>query len=904
MVSDERRWTRTGRAGVDLKTEMMSGRLTKRVVIIDHPSFPHTKYSQAQLMDSPPIPISPVTDAVAVAPAVTPVAEVATPAASSPPPPVAAPTLPPLSNCKRCRQVALPDDSIIFDQTAWHRRCFYCSTCKDRMNPHETTILELSDGQLVCGKCGIRCASCRLPISKEAILTGTDAYHEKCFKCILCKSKMEDLVYAKLNDGRLVCGNCHTVVVKGKLNLPVVLEDEEGMVGVAAAAADGGGGARASPPAATLTADAATPSKRASIMSTDSSTLYMPATSATGGGNAQSATTSAPVPDSPPAARPDDRSQFVVQTLALRRELDSAKTKLSDAEIMLDRLKDASRRAVLDFNRMSSQLADERQARFEAERQVEHLRTRLSWAQDHEVLESALVDSRRQLNKLTDEVKRLVEQKVELERQITKLRQERIQLGNAVLAASPPPSPPADKLQQPLPAAEALSTPSRQPTGMTVDTQATAVNTTTTTDGKLKRQVRPKIRPADEPLQLGHIMQRHSFLVPQKCSVCTEKIWNMKAKEYRCKACHLPCHARCVNDMPRHCDRDPNVVINVKVFGTDFDIQTSIESRMVPLVVERCIEEIEKRGMTIQGVYRKSGLKTLVHDLQGAIDRSPNAGVDVDLSAVDVHVLASLLKQYFRSLPHPVVPVELFGELVQSCMEQEEKVRRPAVVVALSKLRTVNYECLKYLCIHLNTVTANAERNLMTAKNLAVVFGPNLLRSPAEKEVAASGSQLDVAAQLAGDMGYKNTVMEYLIEQCHSLFADVDTARASGPQSPVSGASNKDALLVESASPSSSTASSPLTDATSPPLCTPTTPTSPIARRPTLRKQSPAPGTKLLSSPSVIEQQGQYTIASDSNVMDRGFDVVSLPTSAVLSQQPQPAYPSTRDDATAAAVSQ
>jgi hypothetical protein len=60
----------------------------------------------------------------------------------------------------------------------------------------------------------------------------------------------------------------------------------------------------------------------------------------------------------------------------------------------------------------------------------------------------------------------------------------------------------------------------------------------------------------------------------------------------------------------------------------------------VPLIVQRCIEEVERRGLDIIGLYRLCGSSSKKQILREAFERSPRT---VDLSAdnvPDINVIA------------------------------------------------------------------------------------------------------------------------------------------------------------------------------------------------------------------------------------------------------------------------
>nr|XP_061799329.1 N-chimaerin-like isoform X4 [Nerophis lumbriciformis] len=78
---------------------------------------------------------------------------------------------------------------------------------------------------------------------------------------------------------------------------------------------------------------------------------------------------------------------------------------------------------------------------------------------------------------------------------------------------------------------------------------------------------------------------------------------------------------------------------------------------------------------------------------------------------------------------------------------------------ALAMLPLSHNETLKYLMAHLKRVTQNEKYNLMNAENLAIVFGPTLMRTP----------DLDAMTAL-NDIRYQRQVVEVLIKNVDALF--------------------------------------------------------------------------------------------------------------------------------------
>jgi hypothetical protein len=102
-------------------------------------------------------------------------------------------------------------------------------------------------------------------------------------------------------------------------------------------------------------------------------------------------------------------------------------------------------------------------------------------------------------------------------------------------------------------------------------------------------------------------------------------------------------------------------------------------------------------------------------------------------------------------------------------------------VDAVASLPRQNFESLKLLLFHLKKITSMQDKNLMNSKNLAVVFGPNLLRSPKSAAAELEGT-LSPDSELM-DMGYKNNVTEYLIDNCTDIYNYAEKKRAGLPYS-------------------------------------------------------------------------------------------------------------------------
>ncbi|XP_030079025.1 GTPase-activating protein CdGAPr isoform X2 [Drosophila hydei] len=199
-----------------------------------------------------------------------------------------------------------------------------------------------------------------------------------------------------------------------------------------------------------------------------------------------------------------------------------------------------------------------------------------------------------------------------------------------------------------------------------------------------------------------------------------------------------------------------------RVFSCDLSEHLLNSGQDIPMVLRSCAEFIENYGV-IDGIYRLSGITSNIQRLRRAFDEERVPDLGNPEMKQDIHAVSSLLKMYFRELPNPLCTYQLYDNFVEAIQvkadEANERLRLMKETVL--KLPPPHYRTLKYLSEHLHKVSQHHERTGMTDKNLAIVWAPNLLRSPALE----SGG----VAALRG-VGVQAVVTEYLIRNCHNIF--------------------------------------------------------------------------------------------------------------------------------------
>ncbi|CRK29596.1 hypothetical protein BN1708_005018 [Verticillium longisporum] len=194
------------------------------------------------------------------------------------------------------------------------------------------------------------------------------------------------------------------------------------------------------------------------------------------------------------------------------------------------------------------------------------------------------------------------------------------------------------------------------------------------------------------------------------------------------------------------------------LFGSDLVDRTDYERRQIPSVVTRCIEEVELRGMDVEGIYRKTGGNSQVKIIQEGFDK--NEDYDISDPELDITAVTSVLKQYFRKLPQPLLTYEIYDQILQSNAFADTPTERCDFLRKTFALMPQQHrDCLEFLMFHLARVAKREPENLMSPKNLAVVFAPTIMRDTSlEREMT--------------DMHAKNLAVQFVIENSHTIFTE------------------------------------------------------------------------------------------------------------------------------------
>ena len=203
----------------------------------------------------------------------------------------------------------------------------------------------------------------------------------------------------------------------------------------------------------------------------------------------------------------------------------------------------------------------------------------------------------------------------------------------------------------------------------------------------------------------------------------------------------------------------------VPLFDSTLQQRADYEKNQVPIIVTRCIAEVEKRGLDFEGIYRISGGNSAIVSIENAFASLSNDPDEKQLSRVeetldvDIHAVTSALKRYLRKLPDPVIPFVLYEDFinVSTKASHSKEVRIAELQKIVGKLPPANRETLRLIVNHLHLVNSLQNVNKMGYKNLSVVFAPTLAKDKSgDNEMA--------------DMGFRNDSTELLLTESHRIF--------------------------------------------------------------------------------------------------------------------------------------
>ncbi|KAG5567643.1 hypothetical protein RHGRI_002995 [Rhododendron griersonianum] len=156
---------------------------------------------------------------------------------------------------------------------------------------------------------------------------------------------------------------------------------------------------------------------------------------------------------------------------------------------------------------------------------------------------------------------------------------------------------------------------------------------------------------------------------------------------------------------------------SVSVFGVSAEsMQCSYDSRgnSVPTILLLMQERLNSQeGLKAEGIFRINPENSKEEEVRKQLNRG------IVPSNIDVHCLAGLIKAWFRELPSGVLD-GLSPEQVLECNTEEESVE------LVKQLQPTESALLNWAIDLMADVVEQEEYNKMNARNIAMVFAPNM----------------------------------------------------------------------------------------------------------------------------------------------------------------------------------
>ena len=196
----------------------------------------------------------------------------------------------------------------------------------------------------------------------------------------------------------------------------------------------------------------------------------------------------------------------------------------------------------------------------------------------------------------------------------------------------------------------------------------------------------------------------------------------------------------------------------------------------IPRIIYKCIEMVDRDGLDETGIYRVCCVTSDLQKLRREYDRNQHRAEDF-LSGKNVHVAANLLKLFLRELPEPLFTSTFYRDWVHAIQLADVDNQRVALLKTFELLHQDNRRIILFLFDHLLRVSKHSSVNMMHLDNLAVVFGPTLMRPSKQIEQvyypqnsqSLNTSHLDLStetdqmsSELQGSMDQCRVVLAYL----------------------------------------------------------------------------------------------------------------------------------------------
>jgi len=164
------------------------------------------------------------------------------------------------------------------------------------------------------------------------------------------------------------------------------------------------------------------------------------------------------------------------------------------------------------------------------------------------------------------------------------------------------------------------------------------------------------------------------------------------------------------------------VMNNRLCFGRPLSKVSEENGDNIPNIIPTVLSALRKKeAQKLEGIFRIAGEAKYLMRMKAIFDRWKPDQPDVDLSSYDSFDIASLLKQWFRELPVPVLTYKVYDKYVSV----DDPVNYEEFLADLPELNRKSILAVMSFNVEL---TKHSETNMMTPANIAICWGPTILR--------------------------------------------------------------------------------------------------------------------------------------------------------------------------------
>ncbi|RPD74969.1 Rho GTPase activation protein [Lentinus tigrinus ALCF2SS1-7] len=192
----------------------------------------------------------------------------------------------------------------------------------------------------------------------------------------------------------------------------------------------------------------------------------------------------------------------------------------------------------------------------------------------------------------------------------------------------------------------------------------------------------------------------------------------------------------------------------------------------IPVVVAKCGLYLKENATEVEGTFRVNGSNKRMRELQAAFETPPRYGKNLDWKKEQftTHDVASVFRRYLTQMPEPVIPHDMY-HLFRDALAKKPYNEDEVIATYKRLIRSMpraNQYLLLYVLDLLSVFARKSDKNLMTAKNLAVIFRPALIAHPSH-EMSPQEHQLS------------QDVLEFLIKHQDWFMLDIPPPPTTRP---------------------------------------------------------------------------------------------------------------------------